>query len=304
MRLAALFWCYKDPALCRDRLELLRRNDPEVRIYVLFGGDPAEAPAFEAALGPLADDVFVFDDPPPPGVEEGAERFRGGEHWKYYYGDLLLAAWYRERGHALEWDTVAVLQWDMLVYGKLSETFACLGQDEALFSGLRPIREVEDRWAWVAPSQPRERRMYEDFLEHVRERYGYADDPLGYVAVVTCLPRVFLEPFAGIERPELGFLEYRLPIYAQIFGTPICREHPFRPWWGAVEPYSRTHTLRARPLEISSSVVLANLMRRDGARIFHPYWRNAPRGAVGWAKAVAGSWKRALSTDRHLYSSS
>ena len=303
MNLAVLFWCYKSPEVCLDRLQLLRRENPDAPIYLLFGGEPGEAATFRDMLGAFVDDFYVFEGEPPDGAEELDVGFRGGRHWKYYYGDLLIAAWYRDRGRELEWDTVAVVQWDMLVYGRLQDVFRGLGPDEALFSGLRPISEVEDRWAWVAPTQTRERRMYEAFLAHVRERYGYDQDPLGYVAVVTCLPRVFLERFSEIERPELGFLEYRLPIYAQVFGVRLCDDHPFRPWWGAVDSYSRSHTLRARPLEISATVILSNLLRKDGARVFHPYWRRAPRGLVGWARALVGSARRAFQTDPRMYAS-
>jgi len=289
MKLATLFWCYKEPALCADRVRLLREQDPETPIYVLYGGEPEDAPRFRELFGGEVDDFYVFDEAHPEGAEDSNTVFRAGKHWKYLFGDLLIAAWYRDRGRELEWDTVVVVQWDMLVYGRLRDVFACLGEGEALFSGLRPIAEVEDHWTWVAPSNPRERKKYEAFLAHVRERYGFEGEPEGYVAVVTCLPRVFLEQFARIERPELGFLEYRLPIYARAFGVAICRDHPFRPWWGAVEPYSARHTLRARPDEISALTILRNLRRSDGARVFHPYWRRAPRGIVGWIRAIVGS---------------
>ena len=292
-RLAVLFWCYKDPVLSRDRLQLLRRHNPTAPIYVLFGGDPASAPSFQRAFAGLIDDFYVFDDPPPPGGPEHLlGEFREGVYWKYYYGDLLFAAWYRDRGRELAWDTVCVVQWDMLVYGPIEQVFGCLERDEVLFSGLRPIREVEDRWLWTAESRPIARRLYLEFLDHVRERHGLAEEPLCCVAIVLCLSRSFLDAFAGIERPELGFMEYRLPVYAQVFGIPIRREHPFRPWWGAVEPFSFTSALRARPCEVWAPAILANLLRSGGARVFHPYWRPAPQGALGWSWALLDSLPR------------
>jgi hypothetical protein len=294
MKLAILFWCYKEPELCRDRVALLRRENPRAPIFVLYGGAPEEAASFRAALADLCDDFYAFEDPPPPGAEDRVRNFRGGVHWKYVFGDLLIRAWHRDRGTRLEWDTVVVVQWDMLVFGPLERAFACLRPGEALFSGLRPVREVEESWAWVAPSQPAARATYLEFLAHVRERHGYAGEPLGYLAIVTCLPRAFLDRFVGIERPELGFLEYRLPIYAQVFGTPLCREHPFRPWWGSVEPYSRWSTLRARPVEVQPLTILANLARGNGARVFHPYWHRAPVGPLGWLSAFAGAIGRTL----------
>ena len=295
MNLAILFWCYKNPEVCRDRLELLRQHNPERPIYVLFGGEPDQAGGFRVALEGLHDDFYVFTGAPPEGSEELLASFRGGAYWKYFYGDLLIASWYRERGHELAWDTVVVVQWDMLVFGSLDEVFRGLKPGEILLSGLRPIREVEEDWGWVSPHNPPARSMYEDFLQHVRERYGFQGDPRGCLAIVLALPRAFLEPFSRIEEPQLGFIEYRLPIYAQAFGIPFCTDHDFHPWWGAVDPLQRNSTLRARPAEIEVPTILKNLRREDGARVFHPYWRRVPRGFFGWFLAFGASLPRLVS---------
>jgi len=296
MKLAILFWCYKDPSLCADRLRLLRRFNPETKIFVLFGGRSEDVALFESTFEGLVDDFYVFREPPPPGAEHLEREFRSGDYWKYVLGDLQFGAWHRDRGHALEWDTVVVVQWDMLVYGPLEEAFASLGPGECLFSGLRPVREIEARWAWVTKTIPRARAQYLEFLEHVRERYGYEGEPEAYLAVVTCFPRAFLERFSEIERPELGFLEYRLPIYARAFGIPICTDHPFRPWWAADDRYHfrLNSTLRGRASEIWAPVIRMNLMRKDGARVFHPYWRPAPIGFWRWTLALLDSVPRIL----------
>lgn len=296
MKLAILFWCYKRADVCEDRLRLLRHFNPETPIFCLFGGQLEEADEYRHRLAPLVDDFFVFAGGPPEGSQELLDRFRGGVWWKYIYGDLLLAAWYRERGHELDWDTVVVTQWDMLIYGPIEQAFSTLRPGQILLSGLRPVKEVEEGWGWVGAGEPAAQPMYEEFLDHVRQRYGYDQEPLCCVAVVLALPRTFLRRFADIERPELGFLEYRLPIYAQAFDIPFCTDHPFRPWWGAVEKYSWKSTLRARPREIWAPTILSNVLRPDGARVFHPYWARAPRGFWGWTKALAGSLIRPITT--------
>lgn len=295
MQLAILFWCYKDVRICRDRLEHLRRDNPSTPIYLLFGGEPDDAGEYEAALAELVDDFYVFRDPPPATASgELQAGFRHGVFWKYAHGDLLISAWYRDRGHALAWDSVVIVQWDMLIFGAVDELFDCLAPGEILFSGLRPVREVEERWIWTQHSRPEMRAEYEEFLGHVRERHGYDGDPLCCVAVVMCFPREFLERYHRIERPTLGFLEYRLPIYAQVFGTPIRWDHPFTPWWGAVEGYKLFSALRALPREVWVPTILLNLARTDGARIFHPYWRPRPRGPWGWTLALLDSVPRLL----------
>lgn len=296
MKIAILFWCYKRLEICEDRLRLLRADNPRTPIFCLFGGEAADAEEYRQRLEPLVDDFYTFEGGPPPGSEELLAGFRGGVWWKYIYGDLLLGAWYRDRGHQLDWDTVVVIQWDMLLYGPVDAAFDCLEPGQILLSGLRPVAEVKEDWGWVGAGEPAAKPMYEEFLDHVRERYGFDGDPLCCVAVVLALPREFLRRFADIERPELGFLEYRLPIYAQAFGIPFCTEHPFRPWWGAVEKYSWNHTLRARPREIWAPTILWNVRRDGGARVFHPYWAPAPRGVWGWTKALLGALIRPITT--------
>ena len=296
MKLAILFWCYKRPEICEDRLRHLRAESPGTPIYCLFGGEAEDIEEYRTRLGPLVDDFYAFQGGPPPGSEELLAGFRGGVWWKYIYGDLLLGAWYRERGHELEWDTVVVIQWDMLLYGPVDDAFACLERGQILLSGLRPIAEVREGWGWLDAGGPAGRPMYDEFLEHIQERYGYDAEPHCCVAVVLALPREFLRRFSEIERPELGFMEYRLPMYAQAFGIPFCTEHPFRPWWGAVEKYSWNHTLRARPREIWALTIHHNVFHKEGARVFHPYWSKAPRGVWGWTRALLIALVRPITT--------
>ncbi len=305
MQLAILFWCYKELELCADRVEHLRADNPKTPIYVLFGGELAEAEQFEQRLRPWVDDFYAFDEPPPPIPPSFPDKFRDGVYWKYMWGDLLIASWYRNRGVHLEFDTVVIAQWDMLIYGPVDEVFSCLQPGQALFSGLRPVREVEDRWVWVTPDLPEDRNRYLDFLAHVRERYGFDGEPMCCVAIVLGLPRQFLARFAQVDAPTMGFLEYRLPIYAAAFGIPFCLDHPFKAWWGT-DPYSIWSTLRARPREIWAPAIFFNTMRRTGARVFHPYWRKMPRGFWRWTVALADcgprliidslarAWRRAL----------
>jgi len=293
-KLAVLFWCYKEVVLCRDRVASLRKQNPDTPIYILFGGEPTDAEKFEHALSPFADDFYVFDEPPPLKSEEQVAKFREGVRWKYVFGDLLFIGWFKNRGVHLKWDTVVIVQWDMLIFGKINDLFSCLQTDEALFSGLRPVAEVETKWSWTSPDHPVEREMYERFMAYVAERYDYHAEPMCFVAIVLAMSRKFLEKFATIEEPALGFLEYRLPVYADIFNIPVCKDHPFKPWWGAVEPYTVGSVLRALPFPIWEPVILLNLLKRNGARLFHPYWRLCPSGSLQWMKLLFAAFFRGL----------
>jgi len=286
MKLAILFWFYKEPQVCKNRLEILRRYNTDMPVYGLYGGDPKEANRYRLTLGEYLDDFYVFDQ-------------QEDINWKWLHGDLMIADWYRERGTRLSWDTIVIVQWDMLVYGPVSKIFSMLEEDQILLSGLRPIEEVEQRWSWVRPDNPDLRETYLGFLEYVRRHCNFDQKPLCCLFIVVCLSRSFLTRYSRVEQPELGFLEYRVPIYAQIFGTPFCTEHPFEPWWDNIDPFREDLVLNAAPRRISRRTILRHLINPKGARVFHPYSRISPIGKVQWARAYASAaFRTALEAGR------
>ncbi|MBF2028652.1 MAG: hypothetical protein IGS48_18120 [Oscillatoriales cyanobacterium C42_A2020_001] len=299
MKLAILFWFYKEPEVCKNRLELLRRHNPTVPIYGLYGGDPAVADQYQSCLGQYLDDFYVF-------------REEKDALWKWLQGDLMITHWYRERGKYLDWDTIAIAQWDMLMFGAIEQLFPTLKPDQILLSGLRPIKEVENDWEWVSPKVPERRQRYLEFLEYVTQIYDYKNDPLGCLFIVVCFPKVFLEQYSAIAEPELGFIEYRIPIYAQIFGVPFCQDHGFNAWWVDVDPVFQVknplqravNSLRLKldpnPLnpakrEISLIPIYRHLSTKIGARIFHPYEHVFPTTGSQWVRALYAELRQDLS---------
>lgn len=270
MKLACLFWFYKSPELCENRLSILRRYNPEISIYGLYGGDLLEASVFKNRLAPFLDDFYAFPE-------------ARSSHWKWYHGDQMIAHWYAHRGQALDWDTIFVAQWDMLVFDSLQNQFSMLRQDELLLSGLRPVSEVDPWWYYVRPDSE-ERLEYEQFITFVREVHDYKDEPLCSEFIVACLPRSFLSRYVDIPRPDLGFLEYKIPVYAQIFGTPLCRHHPHQPWWGD-HPDAQSEPLLARALNSETQnvplrVIEAHRLWPWGRKIFHPVFDDYPTGTA------------------------
>jgi hypothetical protein len=274
-RLAILFWFYSEPDICVNRAQLLRTSNPGVPVYGLFGGEPTERARFERALGRRLDDFWAYP--------EGHDA-----RWKWRHGDLLIADWFVQRGITLPWDSVVVAQWDTLVFEPIERLFANIGRDDLFLPGLRPVSEVDRWWHWVRGD---ERREYERFLEFVRTRYGYAHEPLCCLFIVPCLPRSFLERYTSIQERERGFLEYRLPVYAQVFGTPFGDPGRLGPWWAAdpqtgdAAPQSRV--LNAGMEMVSLETILEELRRPDGARLFHPFREVFPLGLVPHSGADA-----------------
>ena len=261
MKLAILFWIYKDLAICVERAKRLRRLNKGVPIYVLFGGDLAEADRFAEGLGGLVDDFYAF-----PRAETPT--------WKWLQGDQLISQWHRDRGRSLEWDTFFIAQWDLLTFSPLRELCRHLREDELLLPGLRPIREVKDWWWWVREGSD-EQRDYSAFCAKMADEGLLPDDPLCCNFLTAALPRRFLDRYAEISQPDLGFLEYKMPMYAQAWGFGFCRDHPFNPVWRGERRYNRIeryfHTFHAEKDAVPRATVRLNTLLPWGRRVFHPF---------------------------------
>ncbi len=172
----------------------------------------------------------------------------------------------------MEWDSVFLAQWDLVAVAPLRSLLPPMAVGDMLISGVRPVREVEDWWQWVRGEA---RGEYDAFLGHVAARYGPVDDPLCCQFIGLVAPRSFMARYAGIDEPELGFLEYTIPVYSQVFGTPLVRDTCFRPWWPeepATSGASRTQTLvHAWATPVRLPVMLYEAARPGGRRLFHPY---------------------------------
>ena len=253
--LAILFWFYKEPGVCANRLKLLRRTNPGLKIYGLYGGPQKRAGLFRQKLGNHLDDFY-------------ASPFRSSD-WKWINGDLVLLDWYAKRGKRLAWDSVVVVQWDMLVFAPLARIFKGMKRGQIFLSGFRTISpKIERRWDWTRP-QGTERGNYLRFLEHVRKHYGYRARARICLFILQVFPRVFFERYLKVGNRNVGMLEYKVPTYAEIFGVPVFRKDLGVAW----DEGRKNRPLNAIPREISSAYIRAQLRKRGGWRIFHPYYR-------------------------------
>lgn len=262
-----LFWFYKEFDVCAERLRTLRRLNPTVRVYGLYGGAAEQALAAKECLGALLDDFYAFEE------EKDA-------YWKWRSGDLMIARWHRDRGCQLEWETLFVCQWDMVILAPLEELFLALKPGEILLSGYRPLSEVVSWWGWVREDNAREYKHLRAFRDLLAEQFGYRGELFACLFIVVCFPRRFLDQYVEIGPPDFGFMEYKIPTLARVFGVPVCVDHPHRPWWQA-DPSTRQASVGERVLNgagepISFSTILVELSRSDGRRIFHPVEKNIP----------------------------
>ncbi|HEV2863947.1 MAG TPA: glycosyltransferase family 4 protein [Pyrinomonadaceae bacterium] len=209
--MAVLFWFYKDPPVVADRLEGIRRLNPGVRVFGLYGGEHASVGQFGDAVE-LLDDLWLHPEVP--------------AEWAWRNGDLMLGRWYSERGRRLDWQQVFVHQWDLLT-AVPARDFATSGQREILLPGVRPLDEVAAHWVWVQPWSD----YYGEFQSFRAHPLVAGRRMLASVFILATLTRDFLADYAEAAPAVPGFIEYRLPTLADVFRYRFAPSE-VRPDWG------------------------------------------------------------------------
>jgi hypothetical protein len=256
MNLAILFWFYKEPDICENRLEQIRKYNPGVRIFGLYGGSHEEASLYEQQLGKYLDDFYLS-----PSEDS---------NWKWIHGDLMILDWYEKRGRILPWENIAVVQWDMLVFDSLTNQFKDMKDGEIFLSGMRDLTpEIEERWRWTKRDGV-ERSNYLAYKDYIKREYGYVGLLKCCLFILEIFPRDFFEKYLMVGNMTVGMLEYKIPTYAKIFDTPVFQKD-FGVWWFDTETERSRTPLNAKKMEIEKTYIDEELKKSNGARIFHPY---------------------------------
>lgn len=262
--LAILFWFYKEPAVTKNHLELIRKHNPSRKIYGLFGGDRSEATQYRELLDQHLDDFWIY-----PGTYGDDART------KWIHGDLMILDWYDKRGRHLEWESIAVTQWDMLLFTDIHKIVPGIKPDQVFFSGYRSLEPVvENRWVWTKPDG-RHREDYLNFCEFVSGYYGYTGRLKCCLYIFEVLTRKYLDRYLEIPDKKLGMLEYKNPTLASIFGIDVY-EHDIGVFWGEEDQPSASLPLNAMPVLLQKPYIDAELASIDGWRLFHPYEESWP----------------------------
>ncbi len=255
MKLAILFWFYKESDVCENRLQLLKKYNPDLKIFGLYGGEISKVEEYESKLGKYLDDFYIFSG-------------KTDNDWKWINGDLMILDWYDKRGRDLDWDSIVVVQWDMLIFDSLVKQFSEIKEGEIFLSGIRYIDdELENKWDWIKHGS-KDRQNYLNFLNYIKEKFGYVDKPMASLFIFEIIPRVFFDKYLTIGNKEIGMLEYKVPIYSQLFKIPFYTKDIGVRW------HSREISpLNAIPEEIPDKYIKDQLLQDNGWRIFHPYFK-------------------------------
>lgn len=254
MKLAILFWFYKEPEICKNRLKLLKKYNSDLKIFGLFGGEQQEAGLFKEKLSIYLDDFY-------------SSSYKS-KAYKWYYGDLILQDWYNQRGKYLAWDSIIEIQWDTLVFDSLQNVFNGIKKNDIFLSGLRILNNyVENRWDWT-DLKFKWSIIYQKFRRYIKKNYHYTQKTLCWLAIIAVLPRLFFDKYQTVRNKKIGFMEYKMPTYAKILKIPFYKKE-LGVWWFLKGKYP----LNAVPKEIDKKYINDQLNKSNGWRIFHPYFK-------------------------------
>jgi len=245
----ALFRYHKDLEVCKNRLQFFSRFNPGMKIHGLFGGDETQFDEFSRSLDLLSSNYLIKDVP--------------GE-WKWKDFDFILKKWYSEKGCQLGFRNLYLLEWDFILYESVEEAYWEYPVDHVVFTGLRPLREIESKWYWTI--HPPKKKEFEKLKAHLKEEFDFNKPLYGCICPGLRVSRTFLDAMHKIELPAFGNDELRFPLYAQLADIDFSGNDFFKKWFSKKE--SRYFNCNSK--EINSKTIKRQLKKKKGRRAFHP----------------------------------
>jgi hypothetical protein len=253
LRRIAIFRFHREPFVCRNRLRILRRLNPDIPVFGLYGGtlDHFRVPA-RLGTRPLArylDDLYYLP----------------GRSWADH--DMAIRSWFLDRGNQVRFDVAYLIEWDMLLLAPLSELYRDIPRHALGLTGLTTLDAIEDQWSWL--TREAYRRELGELMGHLRDTYAFSGPSYACLGPGTCLPRAFIEQYASIRVPVLCHDEVRLPTFAKALGFDLHDTGFFKRWFDDDE----YRVFNADRKEIDRHVIRQELAQDTGRRVFHPHFR-------------------------------
>lgn len=248
MKTAVLFLFYKSPAICRLKLAHIRKINPKLEIYGLFGGELGTQEFFES-VRLMLDDYWTHP-------EESS-------YWKYVNTDSMVADWFLDRGKNLTWDSIFIFEWDLFMTSTI-ESLARIGKDSEflLYHEQQPIENlIRKKWYWVHRQE--QRSELASFQRELIKKFGKHVEVIGHEAIFYTFSRSFLEESAKLLSNMPGMIEYRLPTVAAALGYKLIQPN-FPSHWAKFN--------RCNKQEVVASEIDAEMANPNGCRCFHPVY--------------------------------
>ena len=230
MRRAILFRYHKRTDVCLNRIQLLRRFNPGMAIYGIYGGP--------------------YSSPPSLPLNHNYALPFTSARYKWQNGDLCTAQWFRDVGHRFSFDMLHIIEWDLILLKPVSELLRHV-TDGIGVTDVRTIEQMRCRnWYWI--KTPTRNADLEDLRSFVSKKYGKKFNDQNQLAGGfggASLSRPFLERFAEVGTFTRPFLndEIRMTLLAQTFGMNVhdAGLHKNNPYWDCYKrrvPYSLLKT--------------------------------------------------------------
>jgi hypothetical protein len=254
-----LFRFHKNAAVCINRLELLQKLNPEIEIFGLYGGPKEKLNYFKKTLDSYLKNIYYV---------KGKSA-----NWKWQNSDLAVRQWYKNYGKKLSFDTLYIIEWDLLMLAPISEVYKHIPKNAIGLTSLVLLKKIQKHWDPWMTDEPY-KSQWPKLLRFAKDKYGYNKKSYASLGGGACLPRKFLQKYAAIDVPELCHDELRLPLFAQIFGINMLDTKLYRRS-GKEGPEV---FFNAEDDEIKQSIIKRELAKPSGRRVFHPIrkvWRPA-----------------------------
>lgn len=257
MKLAILFWFYKDLEICKNRLKILKKYNPDLKIFGLYGGEHGKFDLYKKKLGVYLNNIYLC-----PSKDSNE---------KWIHGDLMILDWYNNIGKELSWDSIFVVQWDALILDSLENQFSRLKKDQIFISATDVLDKYsKEKWNWTRLDS-KENSNYLNFKKYISKNYNYESEVLRSLFVFSIFPRNFFEKWNTINNKLVGMLEYKMPTYAKIFGFNFYEKDLGTAWFEKNKEWYDNKPINATGILIKDIFILNELKNKDGYRIFHPY---------------------------------
>lgn len=250
MKRIVLFRFHRDPEICRNRLELIKKLNPGIKIYAYFEEKEKYEPF--KILDEYFEDVYFI---------EGKSS-----NWFWTSPDLAIRMWFRDVGKNIDFDVLHLIEWDLLLLDSLDNIYSKIPKDGIGLTGLQNMEDIKNMWKWT--SEEPYASDWKKLFEFVRKKYNYNQEPQACVGPGPCLPKAFLEKYSEIEVPELCHDEIRMPLFAQILGFKLYDTGFYGKTWFDEETEK---SFNCMDNEIDVEIIKKELDKKDGIRAFHPF---------------------------------
>lgn len=197
-----LFRFHKSFDVCKQKLELLRRMNPDMPIHGMYGG-VGGVEAVPDFCKDLLDTLYAlpFED----------------KLYSWRNGDICVRWWYKEEGHKHDFSHICVAEWDLLYLKPLYEIYHGFSDECTNYIALSADYQTlyDDGWPWIQGFFERAvSKLEKDTGIHLKDlSFGI----MGGVA----LCRAFLDKYAAEPIASYCNDEVRLSVYTELFGMKL-----------------------------------------------------------------------------------